>query len=337
MAKRLLLRDAENLSADMLQRILGGLTSGLGAVSGVGTGYSVGGVGKMNASWLGATLPTGHLVVTANGTSTLTILPGWATVLRDAGTSSYDPRALFAESDANDTVTITSNATGSTRNDTVCLKIDQATAPTSDGSNLVSFEIIAGAAGGGLSNAPADGNLHLPLANVAVANGVAIAAQAAVTDKRVWLPSDINPYKARGINNANQAAIGAATFAKVALQSADHDSNGNFDTTNFRYYAAVPGYYQVSGVVAFAGTLTANNRVIAMIYKNGVEVPGTRASDWSSETTAATVIEVPTPSQVLKLNAGDYIELFAWSTNTMALQGSGGDFCSLSAHLLSGL
>src|SRR4029077_18310191 len=105
-----------------------------------------------------------HMAVTANGsTMVLTVLPGWAAVIRDAGGASYDPRALFAESDANDSsITITSNATGSTRNDTVCLRIDQNTAPASDGANLVSFSAIAGQSGGGLSNAPAAGNLYLP-------------------------------------------------------------------------------------------------------------------------------------------------------------------------------
>jgi hypothetical protein len=183
MAKRLLLRDAESISADFLQRILGSLLWNLPVVGGVGTGYSAGVVGKA------PTNSTGHLAVTANGTTmVLTILAGWAHVLRDAGGSSYDPRLLFAESDAADAVTVTANSTGSTRNDTVCLRVDMATAPTSDGSNLVTFEIIAGQSGGGLSNAPNDGNLHLPLANIAVANGATSISQGNVTDKRLVVP-----------------------------------------------------------------------------------------------------------------------------------------------------
>lgn len=181
MARRLLLRDAENISADMLQRILGMEVFPTAAVAGVGTGYAAGVIGKLTG-----VATTGHLAVTANGTTmVLTVLPGWAAVVRDAGGSTYDPRALFAESDANDSsITITANATGSTRNDTVCLKIDQNTAPTSDGSNLVSFVAIAGQSGGGLSNAPADGNLYLPLANVAVANGATSISTGNVTDVR---------------------------------------------------------------------------------------------------------------------------------------------------------
>jgi hypothetical protein len=189
MAKRLLLRDAESLSQDMLQRLLGVEFWNTPATPGVGTGYAAGLLGKV------LTTSTGHLAVTANGTTmVLTILPGWAAVVRDAGGSTFDPRALFAESDANDSsITITANATGSTRNDTVCLKIDMATAPTSDGSNLVTFVAIAGAAGGGLSNAPADGNLYLPLANVAVANGATSLAQGNVTDLRSSFPAASGP------------------------------------------------------------------------------------------------------------------------------------------------
>jgi hypothetical protein len=187
LAKRLLLRDAENFSQDQIQRILGSLLWNLPVVGGVGTGYSAGIVGKA------PTTSTGHLAVTANGsTMVLTMLPGWASVLRDAGGTTYDPRTLFAESDANDTATVTNNSTGSTRNDTVCLKVDMNTAPTSDGSNLVSFAIIAGASGGGLSNAPADGNLYLPLANVAVANGATSIAQGNVTDLRRVIPAAPN-------------------------------------------------------------------------------------------------------------------------------------------------
>lgn len=164
----------------MIQRVLGGLFWNLPVVGGVGTGYAAGVVGK------NPTASTGHLAVTANGaTMVLTMLPGWAQIVRDAGASTYDPRILFAESDANDTATVTANATGSTRNDTVCLKVDMATAPTTDGSNLLSFVIIAGAAGGGLSNAPADGNFYLPLANVAVANAATLISQGNVTDKRL--------------------------------------------------------------------------------------------------------------------------------------------------------
>lgn len=180
MAKRLLLRDAENFSQDQIQRVLGALLWSVPLVPGVGTGYSAGMVGRA------LTTSTGHLAVTANGsTMVLTMLPGWAHVIRDAGGTTYDPRLLFAESDANDTATVTANSTGSTRNDTVCLRIDMNSAPTSDGSNLVSFVIIAGQSGGGLSNAPADGNLYLPLANVAVANLATLIAQGNVTDKRV--------------------------------------------------------------------------------------------------------------------------------------------------------
>lgn len=180
MAKRLLLRDGENFSQDMVQRILGSLYANLPAISGVGTGYSTYSVGSR------PTTSTGHLAVTANGTTLqLTILPGWAAGVRDAGGTSFDPRVLFAESDANDTsVMLTSNATGSTRNDTICMKIDMNTQPTTDGANLVSFVAIAGQSGGAVSNAPADGNIYIPLANVAVANGATSVSQGNVTDLR---------------------------------------------------------------------------------------------------------------------------------------------------------
>jgi hypothetical protein len=322
----------------MVQRIFGGLTAGLTGATGVGTGYASGGVGKINNTWLGTNPGTGHMLVTANGTTmVLTIAPGWAVVVRDQGGSSYDPRAFLVESDANDSVTITSNATGFTRNDTVCLKVDQSTAPASDGANLVSFVVLAGASGGGLPNAPADGNLYVPLANVAVANGATSISQANVTDRRLWNPSDVNPFKARALGNANQA-LAASTFTKVSLQSIDLDPNGNFDNaTNFRYWAPVPGYYVISGVVSFAGTLTAMTRYISMIYKTGVEIAGSRSSVVTSETTATQIIQVPTTGIIVKLSYLDYLELWAWSNTAQNLISTGLDVCSLNIQLLSAL
>lgn len=338
MAKRILIRDGESLSVDMVQRIFGALTAGLTGATGVGTGYAAGGVGKINNTWLGTSPGTGHLLVTANGsTMVLTIAPGWAVVVRDQGTSSYDPRAFMVESDANDTVTVTANSTGTTRNDTVCLKIDQTTSPASDGANLVSFVVIAGQAGGGLSNAPSDGNLYFPLANVAVANGATSISQSNVTDKRLWNPSDVNPFKARALGNANQT-LSASTFTKVQLQTIDLDPNGNFDNaTNFRYWAPVPGYYVISGVVSFAGSLTAMTRYISMVYKTGVEITGSRSSVVTSETTSPQIIQVPTTGIVVKLNYLDYLELWAWSNSAQNLINAALDVCSLNIQLLSAL
>ena len=331
MAKRLLLRDAENISADMLQRLVGGDSAGIGAIAGVGTGFAMGGVGKMNSNWLGtASLPTGHLVVSANGTTmVLAISPGWATILRDVGTSTFDPRAFFAESDANDSVTVSANATGSTRNDTVCMKIDLGTAPTSDGSNLVSFEILAGAAGGGLANAPADGNLHLPIANIAVANGATNIAQGNVTDKRIWMPTGINPFKARGFVTTPQAAFATGTNTKINIDTTTYDPNGNLDLTNHRYVAPVNGFYAVSATVSFAGAVPG---VEAAIFKNGVVYSrGSIGAGVAASNSAGSV------SDVVLLNIGDFVEVWA-------LQCSGGNLADiagaavtyLSVALLSG-
>jgi hypothetical protein len=263
MAKRLLLRDAENLSADQLQRILGSQFWNLPVVGGVGTGYSAGIVGKT------PTASTGHLAVTANGTTmVLTMLPGWASVVRDAGGSTYDPRILFAESDANDTATVTANATGSTRNDTVCLKIDMATAPTTDGSNLVSFVIIAGQSGGGVSNAPADGNLYLPLANVAVANGATSIAQGNVTDKRTSILAMGSPIWVPPAYGAAFPPIGYSSFpVKLDEQSGASNATGTLTVP-----AAAVGQYRTLEI-DFTGR-TDNAAVQALLTQFNGDVGG---------------------------------------------------------------
>jgi hypothetical protein len=283
LAKRLLLRDAENFSQDMIQRVLGGLFWNTPGVAGVGTGYAAGIIGKLTG-----VATSGHMAVTADGaTMVLTILPGWATIFRDAGASTYDPRALFAESDANDSVTITANATGSTRNDTVCLKIDQNTAPTSDGSNLVSFVAIAGQSGGGLSNAPVDGNLYLPLANVAVANGAMLLTQGVVTDKRSSIlglgsPLLVPPgfgafpaslYGSHGVKLDDQSTASAASltltvpagalFRTLWIQFTGRSDQAGAQALNVQFNADVAANYDSQFVTDVNTTLTGQAPTIA--------------------------------------------------------------------------
>lgn len=306
MASPLLLRDGENVSGDMLQRILGSQFAGFPAISGIGTGFAAGGVGVMNKAWTGAALPTGHMVVSATGTTmVLTISAGWAVVIRDQGTSSFDPRAVLAELQASTTVTVSANSTGSTRNDTVCLKVDLNTAPSADGSNLVSAVILAGASGGALPNAPADGNLYLPLANIAVANGATSIAQANVTDKRRSGVSDYIPFGGRAHANAAQSVPNATTSKLLIGGTIDNDPNGNFDVANNRWWCPTPGRYAAIGQVHFSGAAVAG--VFVEIFKNGASV-----SRGAEGTAFGSVV-----TDQLVLAAGDYLE--AWAT-----QSSGG-------------
>ena len=78
------------------------------------------------------------------------------------------------------------------------------------GHRLGGERVVAPLVGG---QVPVDGALHLPLANVAVGNGATLLSQANLTDKRIWLPSSVNPYKARAHNNASQA-IGASSATR---------------------------------------------------------------------------------------------------------------------------
>lgn len=270
MAKRLLLRDAENISQDILQRLLGVEFWPLPVVGGVGTGFAAGGVGQK------PTASTGHLAVTANGTTMqMTILPGWAVTVRDAGGSTYDPRCLFAESDANDSsVTITSNSTGSTRNDTVCLKIDQNTAPTSDGSNLVSFVALAGASGGALPNAPTDGNLYLPIANIAVANGATSIAQGNVTDLR------------QGILNPGGALLNG--YAQVIANQGPFTALTDLTGLAVTVIVAASRRIRVSGFVLLQSTVASD--VVTLSLREGAATLIQAQSP--TPTTAATNIDV---------------------------------------------
>ncbi|HLY82657.1 MAG TPA: hypothetical protein VKQ71_06715, partial [Acidimicrobiales bacterium] len=216
MATRTITLPGESITAVHTQRVLAA-ASGLAdcpVAPGVGTGYTPAVVGKMNGQF-GAT--PNHFSVSATGTTmVLTIQPGvlWAVV--DSGAASYDPRVLLWEMDATATATVTANASGTSRTDTVCVKLAIGTAPDTVGGNIGTIVILAGGASNALANAPVDGSLYIPLCNVVVANGATFVANANLTDKRM-----VHPSQARARMAATTAATSVVTGGTVQQ---------NFDT-----------------------------------------------------------------------------------------------------------
>lgn len=63
--------------------------------------------------------------------------------------------------------------------------------------------------------------------------------------------------------------VSNATWTKVQLQTKEFDTASAFDsTTNYRFQPSIAGYYQVQGLVTFAGSAS-NIYTTASIYKNG--------------------------------------------------------------------
>jgi hypothetical protein len=120
---------------------------------------------------------------------------------------------------------------------------------------------------------------------------------------------------ARAYRNANFTSV-AAAYNKIAVDTVSFDPGSNFSTANGRYVVPATGTYQVNGEVAW-GPITAGTEVVvhANIYVNGVIAStGTVVSRADSSGYMRTSV-----SDVSSLKAGDYIELYSFTSGGFAL------------------
>lgn len=135
-----------------------------------------------------------------------------------------------------------------------------------------------------------------------------------------------NPYKFSAYRNAAQST-GAGVWVKVNIETKLFDTGANFDnTTNFRFVAPVNGYYHFN---AQASINASSSAFLIALYKNGAEwVRGNKQGVTGS---AGAVL-----SELMQLNAGDYVELWVFSTSAVALEvGAVSPHPTFSGHLVS--
>lgn len=97
----------------------------------------------------------------------------------------------------------------------------------------------------------------------------------------------------------------ANTFTKVVLDREYFDTNGVFDsTTNYRFQPNVAGIYQINGSVHM---LSAVNRLIVAIYKNGSTVTSTDIN--------SSVVRATTSALVYLNGNSDYVELYTYNSS----------------------
>lgn len=126
------------------------------------------------------------------------------------------------------------------------------------------------------------------------------------------LAVDSNPYKFSVYRNAAKAVV-ATTETKVEFDAELYDTNSNFDsTTNFRYTAPVSGFYHFDW--GFGVSVITPTRLFASLYKNGAVIQ--RGTD------VAAAIQGVSGSCLVQATAGDYFEIFYYSSN------SGGTYAS---------
>lgn len=131
----------------------------------------------------------------------------------------------------------------------------------------------------------------------------------------------LNPPIFHGVQISAQS-LATSTWTAIALDSTTVDSYGGHSNTtnNSRYVAQVAGWYQVSGVFAINTNVTGFRA--ARLQVNGTALAASNAytNNMGSNNTT-----VNTPTRLVFLNVGDYVELAGW-------QNSGG---SLSTTVLT--
>ena len=140
-----------------------------------------------------------HYEVTEKGTPDMSVdvAEGIAYILNDsftefASTIHYWDTLL----DASVNEAISSNSSGSTRIDLVCIKIDTGASPDANASNVATIFIVEGTPGAGAPATPAN---HLKLAEVEVANGETSITDAEITDFRQAVLIDPDKIDAPGL------------------------------------------------------------------------------------------------------------------------------------------
>lgn len=138
-------------------------------------------------------LSGGHYEVTEKSTPDMSvdIASGRSFILNDSWTE-FSSAIRFYDTllDADTNVSISSNASGSTRIDIICIKINTAVTPDANASNVASIIVVEGTPGAGAPSTPSD---HLKIAEVTVANGETAITNSEISDTRtqVLLDADL--------------------------------------------------------------------------------------------------------------------------------------------------
>jgi hypothetical protein len=118
-----------------------------------------------------------------------------------------------------------------------------------------------------------------------------------------------NRAMASAWNSAGLTMTNASTFYKMPFDTKSWDNLNEYDTTNKRYVASKTGQILVNCTVSLSSA-PANARVVMSIYKNGsqyIQIGGVQLGSSASD-------EVINGSGTVQVAAGDYLEIYLWSS-----------------------
>ncbi len=148
----------------------------------------------------------GHCLVVENGSPNMSVNVGQGIV--------YVSNSLFTEFsdeqkfwdiliDATANVVINSNASGSTRYDLICIKVDTGVVPDANASNVATVVAVQGTPGAGIPATPSD---YLLLATVEVADGETSITNAEITDARTQIGTNTRLIDTKTITTITSSA-----------------------------------------------------------------------------------------------------------------------------------
>jgi hypothetical protein len=266
----------------------------------------------------GVSPATGAFAVNAQGTPNMTVAVSTGVAYVQATPSGQAAQTLRVYNNASANVTIAANSSGSTKYDWVYASINAANAanPNTAGDNVTT--LVTSRSSSASSDDGTPPTYGYPIAVVTVANGASSITNGNIADARNLVVMGVglatstlsNPYKFSAYRSTTLSL--AAGLTKVTFNTEEYDTGSNFDVaTNVgRFTATIAGFYRFSTCV---GILTAGNFVFnAQLYKNGSSYKTfTQIKTGSSNASTGGGV-------TLKLNANDYIEIYAFSGDSGA-------------------
>lgn len=131
----------------------------------------------------------------------------------------------------------------------------------------------------------------------------------------------LNVPACNAIQATAQTGIATATWTSLTLDSTVFDSYGGHSnsTNNSRYTAQVAGWYLCFAAACWAANSTGWRGV--RVAKNGGAVSG-GATEVMANTVGAALTTIASPSVIIFLNAGDYVEAQGYQTSGAGLSTS---------------
>lgn len=113
----------------------------------------------------------------------------------------------------------------------------------------------------------------------------------------------------------------ASSIIKLLFQNVEYDTQSEYDTATSTFTAKSAGVYMISACMRVGNTAT-QTQLFLSVYKNGAEY--TRLQNYVNGTPATAQAYQAHGCAIVKLNAGDTITMYGYTTQTLTLQNNAG-------------